>query len=89
MSLRYGHRTSVDIDLFNHDKFDHEPIVKALKKEFGKGYSTESKTVRWGIFCYVNEVKVDIVYHPHLPIRDIDETNNIRIYSDENIIAMK
>ena len=56
LSLRYGHRTSVDIELFYHEKFDYEPIVKALKKEFGKGYSVESKTVRWGIFCYLDDV---------------------------------
>lgn len=89
LSLRYGHRTSVDLDLFNHKKFDHEPIVKALKKEFGKGYNTESRTARWGIFCYLDDVKVDIVYHPHLPIGPLEETNTIRMYSDEDIIAMK
>ncbi len=89
LSLRYGHRTSVDIDLFNHEKFDNEPIVLALKNEFGKGYNIESKSVRWGIFCYLNDIKVDIVYHPHLPIRSIDVSDNIRMYSNEDIIAMK
>jgi hypothetical protein len=81
--------TSADIDLFNHEKFNYEPIVKALKKEFGKGYSVESKTVRWGIFCYLDGIKVDIVYYPHLLISSIEETNNIRMYADEDIIAMK
>jgi len=89
LSLRYGHRTSVDIDLFNHVKFDNDPIVLALKKEFGKGYNTESKSVRWGIFCYLNDIKVDIVYHLHLPIRPIDVNGKIRMYSNEDIIAMK
>ena len=56
LSLRYGHRTSVDLDLFNHKKFDQEPIVKALTKEFGKGYNIESKTVRRGIFCYLDDI---------------------------------
>lgn len=89
MSLRYGHRTSVDLDLFYHEKFNHDPIVNALKKEFGKGYSTESKYVRWGIFCYVDGVKVDIVHHPHLPISKIETTDKIRMYGDPDIIAMK
>lgn len=89
LSLRYGHRRSIDLDLFNYEKFDQEPIVKALKNEFGKGYSTESKNARWGIFCYLDDVKVDIVYHPHLPIRDIEVIDNIRMYSNEDIIAMK
>ena len=89
LSLRYGHRTSVDIDLFCHEKFDHEPIINALKKEFGKGYSTESKYARWGIFCYLDDVKVDIVHNPHPLIDTLEITNGIRMYSDKDIIAMK
>ena len=89
LSLRYGHRTSVDLDLFCHEKFDHEPIVNALKKEFGKGYSTESKYARWGIFCYLDDVKVDIVHNPHPLIDTVEITNGIRMYADKDIIAMK
>ncbi len=89
LSLRYGHRRSIDIDLFYHQQFDHEIIIQSLIKEFGKGYSTESKSVRWGIFCYINDVKVDIVYHPHAPISHIEVKENIRMYSDPDIIAMK
>lgn len=50
LSLRHCHPTSVDLDLFNHKKFDHNPITEALIKEFGKGYSTESKGLRRGYF---------------------------------------
>ena len=89
LALRYGHRTSIDLDLFYHQKFDHEVIDLSLKKEFGKGYRSESKTTRWGIFCYIEDVKVDIVFYPHLPISDIEVTDNIRMYSDQDIIAMK
>lgn len=89
LSLRYGHRTSVDIDLFYENKFEHEPIVKALKKEFGKGYGTESQYYRWGIFCYIDGVKVDIVHHPHPLIWEIEVVDEIRMYNDRDIIAMK
>ena len=89
LSLRYGHRTSIDLDFFYHKKFDHDNIITALKAEFGNNYSTESKHVRWGIFCYLDDVKVDIVYYPHLPIQKVDVIENIRMYSDEDIIAMK
>ncbi|MBK5271946.1 MAG: nucleotidyl transferase AbiEii/AbiGii toxin family protein [Bacteroidia bacterium] len=89
LSLRYGHRTSVDLDLFYHGKFEPDPIAEALKKEFGKGYSAESKTARWGIFCYLDGIKVDIVHYPHPLISNIEETNNIRMYGDPDIIAMK
>jgi len=89
LALRYGHRSSVDLDLFYHQKFDHESIADSLKNAFGKGYSSESKTARWGIFCYIENVKVDIVYYPHLPISYMQETDTIRMYSDPDIIAMK
>ena len=89
LSLRYGHRSSVDLDFFCHEKFDPDPIVKSLKKEFGKGYSAESKTARWGIFCYLDSVKVDIVHYPHPLISDVEENNNIRMYGNPDIIAMK
>lgn len=89
LSLRHGHRTSIDIDLFYDKKFEHDPIVKALKKEFGKGYGTESKYYRWGIFCYLDNVKVDIVHHPHPLIANIQTIDGIRMYDDKDIIAMK
>lgn len=89
LSLRYGHRTSVDIDLFCDKKFNTELIANALKEEFGNGFITESKTARWGIFCYLNDLKVDIIHHPHPIIDKIEEIDTIRIYSDKDIIAMK
>ena len=89
LALKYGHRTSVDLDLFYHGKFDHDPIVKELIKEFGKGYSAESKNTKWGIFCYIEQIKVDIVYYPHPLIADIEKIGEIRMYSDADIIAMK
>ena len=89
LSLRYGHRKSIDIDLFSNEKFDPLLIVKELKKEFGDDYSLESKSVRWGIFCYLDNVKVDIVFHDHPLLDAIEVTENIRMYSDKDIIAMK
>ena len=89
LSLRYGHRTSIDIDLFYHERFNNDEILKALMNEFGKGLGIESKSIRWGIFCYINDIKVDIVYHPHAPIKNIEVVNDIRLYSNEDVIAMK
>ena len=34
LSLRFGHRTSVDLDLFYHEKFEIDIIEDALRKEF-------------------------------------------------------
>jgi predicted nucleotidyltransferase component of viral defense system len=89
MSLRYGHRSSVDLDLFFHGKFDHTKIENELLKEFGTDFSFESTHSKFGIFCYIKKIKVDIVYFPHSPIGEIETEDNIRMYSSADIAAMK
>ena len=89
LSLRYGHRTSVDLDLFFHNKFDQKNIETELIQEFGSNFSFESGHNIFGIFCYLGKIKVDIVYFPHLPIAEIEIADNIRIYSSADISAMK
>jgi predicted nucleotidyltransferase component of viral defense system len=89
LSLRYGHRTSIDLDLFCPEAFNSDQIVDTLKKEFGEGYRTESKNVRWGVFCYIRDVKVDLVHYPLPLIDNIEENDDIRLFSDKDIIGMK
>ena len=72
LSLLYGHRISDDLDLFSIDKFENEKINKALKQKFKKDYFIEDKPARFGIFCYINGVKVDLVRHPHHTIRPLN-----------------
>ena len=89
LALRYGHRSSEDLDLFFHEKFDHMVIEKELTDVFGSGFDYESGHKRFGIFCYLDKIKVDIVYFPVLPIGNIVTERNIRMYSDADIAAMK
>jgi predicted nucleotidyltransferase component of viral defense system len=89
LALRYGHRSSDDLDLFFHEKFDHSSIEKELIHEFGPGFDYESGHKQFGIFCYLDKIKVDIVYFPYLPIGNIETINKIRMYSSADIAAMK
>ena len=89
LALRYGHRSSEDLDLFFHEKFDHMVIEKELTDVFGSGFDYESGHKRFGIFCYLDKIKVDIVYFPVLPIGNIVTERNIRMYGDADIAAMK
>ena len=89
LALRYGHRSSDDLDLFFHEKFDHTIIENELINEFGSDFDYESGHKKFGIFCNIQNVKVDIVYFPHLPIAPIEEENKIRFYSGPDISAMK
>lgn len=91
LSLLYGHRISVDLDLFSNSKFQNEVIIEALKKKYQSDFIIEenSNLAHFGIFCYIGELKVDIVRTPHPLIRPIVEIDGIRMFSTEDIIAMK
>jgi len=65
LSLLYGHRISDDLDLFSHEKFENQIVIKGLTKKFGKDFVVEEKPPHFGIFCYIEDVKVDIIRHPH------------------------
>jgi predicted nucleotidyltransferase component of viral defense system len=80
---------SVDLDMFSNKHFDNTNIINALKKEFGNSFIMEEKPPRFGIFCFVNEVKIDIVRFPHPLIRPKITIDGIRMFSTEDIIAMK
>jgi predicted nucleotidyltransferase component of viral defense system len=89
LSLRYGHRASDDLDLFFHEKFNHDIVVNSLADKFKKRFAYKQQHATFGIFCFIDEIKVDLVYFPHLPIAQIETIENIRIYSDADIAAMK
>ena len=89
LSLLYGHRISVDLDLFSYSPFGNEIIIKALEKKFSSSFVNRSTNPKFGIFCFIDEVKVDIVRHPHPIIRPQLLFDGIRMISTEDIIAMK
>jgi predicted nucleotidyltransferase component of viral defense system len=89
LSLLYGHRMSIDLDLFSNKPFENQIIVNALQNQFGASFDNRSTNPRFGIFCFVDEVKVDIVRHPHPIIRPDLLIDEIRMFSTEDIIAMK
>ncbi len=89
LSLRYGHRSSIDLDLFCHEKFESTVIDNELITYFGDDYYTEGGHKNFGIFCYLKKIKVDIVYFPHPLIAPIETEKGIRFYSSADIAAMK
>ncbi|WP_462222613.1 nucleotidyl transferase AbiEii/AbiGii toxin family protein, partial [Ferruginibacter sp.] len=89
LSLIYGHRVSVDLDLFSNIPFENTTVVEALKNKFLDKFIMEEKPPRFGIFCFVDNVKIDIIRHPHILIRPLLNIEGIRMFSTEDIIAMK
>lgn len=89
LSLRYGHRTSVDLDLFCHKRIDNAELIQSLQMTFGKAFEYEGGPSKFGLFCYIDKVKVDIVYYPHIPLAPITVEDSIRMYDSQDIVAMK
>jgi predicted nucleotidyltransferase component of viral defense system len=89
LSLLYGHRISVDLDLFSNIKFDNGFITDALANKFNNSFVNRSTNPVFGIFCFIDDVKVDIINHPHPLIRPLLKQEEVRMFSTEDIIAMK
>jgi predicted nucleotidyltransferase component of viral defense system len=89
LSLLYGHRTSVDLDIFSNRPFDNSVIIQALEKKFKSSFVNRSTNPRFGVFGFVEDVKIDLIRHPHPLIRPLQTIDDIRMFSTEDIIAMK
>ena len=89
LALHYGHRKSVDLDLFSSSEFDTDIVITALEKAFPTIYKHIS-TNSIGIFGYIDNVKIDLVkYHFYSIIAPIVKEEGIRLLSSEDIMAMK
>ena len=50
ISLKYGHRKSIDIDLFSNVNFDRFQMVETFKTHFGQRFIYENTFAKWGRF---------------------------------------
>jgi predicted nucleotidyltransferase component of viral defense system len=89
LSLKLGHRVSIDLDLFQQTKFEIEDLTKVLKQEFTANFVNENLKINHAIFCKINRIKIDLVYYPHPIIDEIEMIDGIRMYSNKDIAAMK
>jgi len=90
LALRYGHRVSVDLDLFIEGTFHREEIISALARDFEHEFVLNNdQAAKWAIFSAIEGIKIDIVKTLHPRITDIEHVDGIRIYIDDDIVAMK
>lgn len=86
LALKIGHRLSVDIDLFSTTPFD----AKALAEHLAASYAaTEIRTLTNGVFCFVDNIKIDLIAHQYSLVDRIEMSDGIRIVSLLDIGAMK
>jgi Nucleotidyl transferase AbiEii toxin, Type IV TA system len=88
LALRFGHRMSVDLDFFTLEPFDSNLLVK----ELAGTYSLKEATFHdGGLSVSLQDVKVDFVTYryPLLAPFDLEESGSIRLFSLEDVVAMK
>lgn len=89
LALKYGHRKSIDLDIFTDKPFEQEVLIRNLQDTFQASFAYEGNFSKWGVFCFIDNIKVDIIYYPHPIIGNFQEVENIRLASDKDLIAMK
>jgi predicted nucleotidyltransferase component of viral defense system len=88
LTLQYGHRISVDLDLFAYNlEADFITIISEIKN---KGYTIEIRKQSSSILiAMVEEIKVDVVNYPYPWIDHSIKEENIVMATDKDIAAMK
>lgn len=86
LALYLGHRKSVDLDLFPFTSFEHDTLARFLTENFGfEADIVIHNTVKGSI----DGVKVDLIAFPYPPLHPIHHEDNVRLYSLEDLAAMK
>jgi len=89
LSLYYGHRISVDIDLFYNQAFNVDSVILEINAFFkNEDVSIINKEIN-SILLSINDVKIDILAHQYPKLKSSNIYDNIKLYAQEDIIAMK
>lgn len=87
LALRFGHRLSVDLDLFTDQSFSEQELFDELLPVFPTAIKTDEAKNTLSLF--IEGVKVDLLAHRYPLIRPYTEESGIRFWSVEDLIAMK
>lgn len=86
LALMIGHRISVDIDLFSTSAFSASELGNHLIANYN---AEEVRTLTNGVFCYVDDVKIDLIAHQYPLVENVENIEGIRMVSLLDIGAMK
>lgn len=87
LALQYGHRNSIDIDLFTQKEFVAEEIVSVLQNHFEVEVSFKRNSGT--LLTFVNGIKTDFIRHNYNLIKTPRNEDGITFLSTEDISAMK
>lgn len=86
LALKVGHRISIDIDLFSPKAFNASELAEHLKTTYNV---TQLRSITNGVFCFIDDIKIDLISHQYPLIGDIEISDGIRLVSPLDIGAMK
>jgi hypothetical protein len=87
LSLRLGHRKSIDLDLFTNVPFDPQALAATLPSIFPKTELVSMSNIM--LFLYIEDVKTDMVSLSYPWLQPFDVEEEIRLASLPDIAAMK
>ena len=87
LSLRFGHRISVDLDLFTNTIFERDEVFEGIVCAFPKTIKLDQK--KQTLWLNIDGIKVDVILHQYKYIRPVEIINDIRLMSVQDIIPMK
>ena len=86
LALQYGHRSSIDLDLFGKIDIDAYELQEILSKHGMLRVENETKIIHQYI---IDNIKVDVVNYPFEWITPMIEDEGVRLASPMDIAAMK
>jgi hypothetical protein len=86
LALQIGHRQSVDLDLFTTDDFDVNFLLEFLEANYNFHSDFTANNTLKG---FIDSVKVDFISHKYPLVNNIRNIESIKLYSIEDIAAMK
>jgi Nucleotidyl transferase AbiEii toxin, Type IV TA system len=90
LSLQLGHRTSDDLDIFKTSGFDNLKVINALKKKYKNRFELKSSEKnKLGVFCFIDEIKVDFCRHPYTLLHPPIQEGKVRMWSLPDLAAAR
>jgi hypothetical protein len=86
LALQFGHRSSIDIDLFSNKDFNAGVIHDHILRTYNQ--STSRNTTN-SVMCSINNIKVDMIAHRYHWLKPPFQSEGLRMASPKDIAAMK
>lgn len=87
LSLKLGHRISVDLDLFTDMPFDSDTLLRTLEGKFPDLIII--RHTPGAVLAYIQKVKVDFIVYEYDLLQPVEEIDGIRFVSLPDVAAMK